>query len=198
MVRKKSIFRGDYSMDYKKTGIIDINKVVLPQNWEELTRFFPVIECIEKIPCNPCSWCCPKEAITIQGDITNLPEIDFDKCTGCAICAGKCPGLAIFLVNPNFDEQYSAIIMPYEFRPLPVENQKVTLIDRHGNERGNGEVVKIRLSSAFEKTPLVTVKVPKELIMEIRHIRAIKKSGKSGFRDSGKTWEEQLAQQVAN
>jgi Pyruvate/2-oxoacid:ferredoxin oxidoreductase delta subunit len=158
-------------MEYKKTGIIDFDKVVLPPNWKDKKVFFPVIECIEKIPCNPCSWSCPKGAITIQGDITNLPEIDFDKCNGCSICAGKCPGLAIFLVNPNFDEKYGAVIIPYEFRPIPKDGQKVLLIDREGNERGEGEVVKVRVNSAFENTPLVTVKVPKELVMEIRHIK---------------------------
>ena len=162
-------------MDYKKTGIIDFSQVKLPENWESMSKFFPVIECIEKIPCNPCAYSCPKGAITVKGDITNTPEIEFEKCNACTICVGKCPGLAIFLVNPNYSENEAAVIIPYEFHPLPSENDDVILIDRKGNEHGKGKVISVKVNKAFENTPLVTVLLPKELAIKIRHVKISKK-----------------------
>ena len=156
---------------YKTTGIVDMDLVSLPQDWEKQTDFFPVIECIEKIPCNPCSFSCPKGAITVIGDITNIPQIDFERCNGCSICVGKCPGLAIFLVNPNFSADKGAVILPYEFRPLPEKGDIVRLYDREGKEIGEGMIEAIRTSKAFENTPLITVSMEKDMVMHARHIK---------------------------
>jgi len=158
---------------YKTNGVIDFDLVSLPDDWENKKRFFPVIECIEKIPCNPCSFSCPEGAISVTGDITNVPQIDFDKCNGCGICVGKCPGLAIFLVNPNHSQKQGAVIIPYELRPLPEKEDEVILFNREGEEVGLGIVEKIRTSKAFENTPLITVLMDKELVMCVRHIKLV-------------------------
>ncbi|MGM0608344.1 MAG: 4Fe-4S ferredoxin [Candidatus Muiribacteriota bacterium] len=158
-------------MSYKKNGIINMDLVKLPENWKKSNKFFPVIECIEKIPCNPCDYSCPTKAITVKGDITNLPDIDYNKCNACTICVGKCPGLAIFMINPNYTEKSGAVILPYEFMPLPEEENKVFLLNRKGKEVGEGKVLKVKVNKAFENTPLITVEVPKELVNEVRHIR---------------------------
>ena len=52
---------------------------------EERMRKGPVAvcECLQRIPCNPCESSCPFHAITIGEDISNLPELDADKCVGC-------------------------------------------------------------------------------------------------------------------
>ena len=54
-----------------------------------------IIECFQKIPCDPCFAACPVEAISEFDNINDLPEIDWEKCTGCGVCIAFCPGLAI-------------------------------------------------------------------------------------------------------
>ena len=56
-----------------------------------------ILECFQKIPCDPCVDACPHGAITIEGNINDMPVLDFDKCNGCGLCVSKCPGLAIFV-----------------------------------------------------------------------------------------------------
>ena len=41
------------------------------------------IECVQEIPCNPCEGICPVGAITVGEQITNLPHLQEQKCTGC-------------------------------------------------------------------------------------------------------------------
>ena len=50
-----------------------------------------VIECVQEIPCYPCENACRLGAITIGEQITNLPTLHEEKCTGCGICATVCP-----------------------------------------------------------------------------------------------------------
>ncbi len=64
-----------------------------------------IIECFQDIPCNPCEMKCPRNAIKVGIPITNLPELDEEKCSGCGLCVPWCPGLAIFILNYNFDEK---------------------------------------------------------------------------------------------
>ena len=45
-----------------------------------------VIECFQKIPCNPCYTACKFDAIKPFEDINDRPVIDFDKCTACGQC----------------------------------------------------------------------------------------------------------------
>ena len=69
---------------------------------EERMRKGPVAvcECLQRIPCNPCESSCPFHAITIGEDISNLPELDADKCVGCGSCITHCSGLALCWINP--------------------------------------------------------------------------------------------------
>ena len=34
-----------------------------------------MVECIENIPCNPCAYACPRKAITIEGELTDIPKV---------------------------------------------------------------------------------------------------------------------------
>ncbi len=49
------------------------------------------------IGCKLCEKVCPEQAITME---QNLPVIDYEKCTGCGLCAAKCrPGCIISTVK---------------------------------------------------------------------------------------------------
>ncbi|TYP53320.1 4Fe-4S binding protein [Thermosediminibacter litoriperuensis] len=130
-----------------------------------------IIECFQKIPCNPCSTACKTGAIEKFEDINDLPSVDLEKCTGCGLCISKCPGLAIFVVDETYSEMEAAVSLPFEFLPLPAEGEEVDVLDRSGKTVGRGKVIRVRNGKYEDRTPVVTVAVPKELSMVVRNIR---------------------------
>lgn len=149
---------------------------------EDLEKVFPnharlnqgavaVIECFQNIPCNPCYTACPRKAIKEFEDINDLPSIDYDLCNGCGLCISKCPGLAIMVVDMTYSEHEALIKIPYEFIPLPVENDMVKGVDREGNYVCDVKVVKVLNTKALDKTPIISIAVPKEHVKTIRNIR---------------------------
>lgn len=129
------------------------------------------IECLQPIPCNPCETSCRFEAITVGTDITNLPRLDEEKCTGCMTCLPVCPGQAIFIIDESMGEGRAQVSMPYEFRPLPEEGAQVTALDRTGAELGPAKVVKVRQNEKMDRTAMVTLEVPREWSMKARSFR---------------------------
>ena len=129
------------------------------------------IECLQEIPCNPCETSCKFEAIKVGDDITNLPKLDEDKCTGCMTCLPVCPGQAIFIIDESMGGGRAQVSMPYEFRPLPAEGDMVTALDRTGAELGEAKVVKIRQSEKMDRTAMVTLDLPREWSMKARSFR---------------------------
>jgi len=125
-----------------------------------------IIECFKEIPCDPCFYSCPFEAIREFEDINDKPELIAEKCTGCGNCIASCPGLAIFVVDYN----KGTISLPYEFLPLPEPGDKVTALDRAGNEVCKAEVKKVKDPAKNDKTAVITIKVPKEYLMIVRNI----------------------------
>jgi len=138
-----------------------------------------VVECFQKIPCNPCVEACKHGAIIPFEDINDLPRVDFEKCTGCGLCIVQCPGLAIFVVDKTYSESHAVLRLPYEFIPLPENGQRVCGMDRAGNERGWFEVVNVIPGGNKNKTATVWLAVPKELAMEVRGIKI------GGFKNNG-------------
>lgn len=126
------------------------------------------IECFQHIPCNPCEASCPRHAITIGSEITDLPRLDETLCNGCGLCMTRCPGLAIFTVDESGER--ARVSFPYEYVPLPREGDTVTCTDRDGRALTQGTVVRVRQSPAFDHTAVVTVDIPKELGMQVRFI----------------------------
>lgn len=127
-----------------------------------------ILECAQNIPCNPCEQSCPQKAIKIGKPITNLPVIDAMKCTGCGICVAACPGQAIFIINLNYSSTTGTVTMPYELLPLPMKGQKVVSCNREGVPLSYVYVIRVQVLKSYDKTALITLEVPKELIMEIR------------------------------
>ncbi len=134
----------------------------------------PVIECYENIPCNPCQTSCPSGAISVHQNINSLPVIDYSKCTGCGICVIKCPGLAIFMVQENYQPGRDLVVLPYEFSPLPEKGQKVIALDREGKEVTQAEIVKVVKSA--NKTHLVHLAVPSGFGQIVRSFRLPEKA----------------------
>ncbi len=131
---------------------------------------YVVIECPEKIPCDPCVDACPNNAISIPGSIIELPQIDLEKCTGCLVCIPKCPGLAIFVVDET-PADYSIVYIPYEFLPRPTKGDTAKGLDREGRERCEVKITKVIDAKKFDRCAIIGFSVPKELSHEIRAIR---------------------------
>jgi Fe-S-cluster-containing hydrogenase component 2 len=149
---------------------------------EELKRLLPpaarlaagpvvVIECVENIPCNPCVQACPKGAIIIEGDINNTPTVDYDKCNGCGLCISACPGLAIFVVDAGRTDAVGIVVLPYEYLPLPEKGEIVSALDREGNTVCDARVVRVADAKALDRTPLVSIEIPQDKVMIVRHFK---------------------------
>jgi Fe-S-cluster-containing hydrogenase component 2 len=130
-----------------------------------------VIECVEDIPCNPCEPACPKGAIKVGSPITNLPVFYAERCDGCGRCIPICPGQAIFRVDLSHSEDMASVSFPYEFLPMPKKGDIVQVVGREGSALCDAEVLRVQRPRSFDRTAVVTVAVPKPLVMRVRSIR---------------------------
>ncbi len=128
-----------------------------------------LIECDESIPCDPCVHACPVNAIE-KDSLVSPPRVLLEKCTGCSLCVGVCPGLAIFVVDLSGDK--GKITLPYEFLPVPEKDEIVEVLNSQGRKLGMGKV--LRITAGREKTMLVTVEVDKRYTLKVRNIRVLK------------------------
>ncbi|MDW7761700.1 MAG: FAD-dependent oxidoreductase [Acidobacteriota bacterium] len=107
-------------------------------------EIYPVIGCLETIPCNPCSVVCPQQALKMpSGDILQRPEFDGD-CVGCSKCVANCPGLAISLVDMTTRASGKArVTLPFEL-PLNFEiGDSVAVVGWKGEPLGQAKVLDI-------------------------------------------------------
>ncbi|AOT68208.1 NADH-quinone oxidoreductase subunit I [Geosporobacter ferrireducens] len=156
----------------ERTGVPTIKdlKSVMPS--EERLNKGPVavIECFQNIPCNPCYTACNRNAIKEFDDINDLPNIDHEVCNGCGLCVSKCPGLAIMVMDMAYSENEALLKIPYEFLPLPKENDYVRGLDREGKYVCDVRVIKVMNPKAFDKTPILSIAVNKEFAKIVRNI----------------------------
>jgi len=135
---------------------------------------FPIIRCIEEIPCDPCTKVCPKKSIVISsGSIMGVPEFRRE-CLGCARCVSGCPGLAITLVELDYDPQrrLALLTLPYELSDgLVATGQVVETADFFGNPVGRGTVVAFKNNPAQVKCRLLLLEVPYSDAMTVAGIR---------------------------
>ncbi|MGQ9708424.1 MAG: NADH-quinone oxidoreductase subunit I [bacterium] len=130
-----------------------------------------VVECVENIPCNPCAYACPHKAITIAGNLTDTPQVDFEKCNGCGLCIARCPGLAVFVVNLRYNDKEATVTLPYELLPRPELGERVLGLDRAGKKVCDAKVVKVLDTKVQDRCAVVTVAVPKRFWNEVRNIQ---------------------------
>ena len=134
----------------------------------------PVMECTQNIPCNPCQDACKKGCISIGSNITSLPiVVDGSECINCGMCVASCSGQAIFLVDEDCGEGTATVTLPYEFLPLPEAGTKGKGLGRDGKAICDAEVVAVKSNKAFDKTNLLTIRVPKEYAMKARFFKAV-------------------------
>jgi len=155
----------------ERTGIPTENDLgkVIPDKKRLAQGPVVIIECFQKIPCDPCAISCKLGAIKPFKDINDLPQVDFDKCTGCGICISSCPGLAIFVIDMNYSEGKSLIKLPHEMLPLPEKGEDVYALDRAGSILGKAKVV--RVLKIKNKTNIISLEVPKSMAMKVRSIK---------------------------
>lgn len=158
-------------MSYLVDGILALDDFRKPTRERLQKGRVAIIECVQHIPCNPCVDICAQQAIKIEGNITNLPVVDFEKCNGCTLCVANCPGLAIFTVTESVTEDTAEIGIPYEFLPLPEKGELVDGLDRQGKVVCEGRVRQVRNPKAFDRTPIVFLSVPKEFSMIVRFFK---------------------------
>jgi len=132
---------------------------------ERKNGFVAVIECPERIPCNPCVDACPQGAIQIEGDLNNIPSVDESLCTGCGNCVLSCPGLAIFLVRDNGDGT-ATVAVPWEMLPVPRKGQKVAATSREGLYVCDAEVERVVRKKGGKAA--VFLRVPREQMERVR------------------------------
>ena len=143
-----------------------------PQDlWDKKKAGLVVVECPQRIPCNPCATSCPVGAILPFEDINDTPRIDYQKCTGCGICVAVCPGLACFVVDLAYSEDRALYKLPYEMLPLPSKGDTVICLGRQGEELARGTVEAI-IEPKRDRTYVIHVSAPKEFANDIRAIRA--------------------------
>ena len=132
----------------------------------------PVIECTQNIPCNPCQDACRFGCIKVGDQITRLPEVNEEaQCTGCGMCVASCSGQAIFLVDEDVGGGFATVTMPYELLPYPQAGETGTALGRDGSEVCKAQVVSCRTSPAFDRTALLTIRVPQDMCMKARFFR---------------------------
>jgi sarcosine oxidase subunit alpha len=149
----------------KKPGAI----IPLEQEKQEL-EIYPIIRCVEEIPCNPCVDACPEGAILIPDDpIMGFP-IFKDNCTACGRCVAICPGLAINLIKPDYnaERKTSLLTFPYELEVGELTSgSRVVTVDMEGKRIGEGTVVRFRKSPIPDQRKLVSIEVPKTEAFDI-------------------------------
>lgn len=134
---------------------------------------YPVLNCVQEIPCNPCTTTCPRDSIKIDGSIMN-PPVYTGGCIGCEMCVAICPGLAITLVD--FRKGEPIVTIPFEFNDGILETgQEVEVTDRLGRVLGNGTVIGFRYAEKVKtipvKTKMVKLKVPREIAEQVSGIK---------------------------
>jgi sarcosine oxidase, subunit alpha len=136
---------------------------------------YPVIRCTQEIPCNPCVDICFKNCISLKGDtIMNLPAFD-GECTGCGKCVAICPGLAITLIDEEYDaeKQKAKVTIPWE---LPENSLKIgdikTTTGYEGEVVGKGKVLAIKQAKWQDRRKLVHLEVPFDEAKLVAGIRA--------------------------
>jgi sarcosine oxidase subunit alpha len=134
---------------------------------------YPLIRCVQEIPCDPCTEACPHKLISMPGSILALPEFS-GECQACGRCVLACPGLAIQLVINDYDPkgEKALIMMPFEFADdVAPPGTDVTTTDIVGRVVGKGRVVAIRKREDQDRRRLVLVEVPMKDKLEVAGFR---------------------------
>jgi len=168
--------------------------VEVPPEWEEMVKIlrskpgpvkdphphptdkdvYPLIQCAQEIPCNPCTEVCVLQSIKIkETSMMRRPQFEGD-CLGCARCVAICPGLAITLVDKGYDKtkKTARVVVPWEMPEGTIKiGQKVTTTEMEGETVGKGKVIAMKKSKWQNRRILVSLEVPYDDADKIAGIR---------------------------
>ncbi len=137
---------------------------------------YPIIRCTQEIPCDPCTAVCPKDSIHIPGgNMKDLPIFD-GECVGCGKCVCICPGLAITLVDRNYDStgRTARVVVPWELPEGTIRvGMNVVTAGFEGERIGQAEIIDIRYAKWQDRRRLVSLAVPWDQADLIAGIRII-------------------------
>ena len=141
---------------------------------EKRSGVYPVIRCVEEIPCNPCIEACPVFSIDMpDGNILLQPEFN-GICIGCTRCVAVCPGLAIVLVDEKADPSHKTALLtvPWEIADEVVKpGDPVATVGFQGEPIGSGVVKAVRRTSALDHRRLVMLEIPFEDRLKVTGFR---------------------------
>jgi sarcosine oxidase, subunit alpha len=132
---------------------------------------FPVLHCTQEIPCNPCMTCCPGNLIATGGHpIMGIPEFHGD-CTGCSLCVGVCPGLAVTLVDFRKSPDHPTVTVPFELGEwLLHEGMEVAVTGWEGEPLGTGTLTRWRSIAKYPGTLLLSIVVDADIAARVAGI----------------------------
>ncbi len=123
---------------------------------------YPLIRCVQEIPCDPCVEACPQNLISIKGSILVNPEFE-GECQGCGRCVLACPGLAIQLVINDYDPsgEKALVMVPFEFTEevTPLGSEVITT-GMEGEVIGKGRVIAILNRDDQNRRRLLLIEAP--------------------------------------
>lgn len=133
---------------------------------------YPVIHCLQEIPCNPCMTVCPQNLISTSGHpVMGLPEYA-EGCIGCRKCVAICPGLAVTLVDRRKNSEFPTVTIPWELGDWTVaEDQSVTVTGWEGELLGQGTVLGLRKAPGYPGTMLLDLMVPSAIANLVAGVR---------------------------
>lgn len=180
IARDLGVYTGQVPADWYETSEILKSRPgqTYPEYFLEKEKgVFPVIHCLQEIPCNPCSAVCPRKLIEVDpGDVRKLPvyfeEKDGKACTGCERCVVFCPGLAITLVDFRKNSEFPQVTIPFEF-PKEIINpgDEVSVVDIEGQVLARTKVTSVKSIKGNDRTVLIKVEVPAEIAKKVSGLR---------------------------
>jgi len=159
------------------------------------SQVYPVIRCVQEIPCNPCSESCLIQSLTIDSESIMPPPSFEGNCAGCSRCTAICPGLAITLVDEGYDEtkEKALAIIPWELPEGTVKIGEIrTTTGFEGELVGEGRVVAIKESPWQNRRQLLYLEVPFEERTQVAGIRIREPGGKKQPRSVKAVDEDQI------
>ncbi|MFX0035927.1 MAG: FAD-dependent oxidoreductase [Candidatus Hermodarchaeota archaeon] len=137
---------------------------------------YPVFYCNQEIPCNPCTTVCEQQQIeTIDDLITQLPYFKGEQdCIGCGKCVAVCPGLAVVLIDYRKDKENPLVTFPFELTEQKLEKGQEIFVVSNDKELGKYIIHRTRILKEFQKTQLITIKLPSEVAKKAVAIKLYK------------------------
>jgi NADPH-dependent 2,4-dienoyl-CoA reductase/sulfur reductase-like enzyme/ferredoxin len=200
IARDLGFYSGEIPDTWEKTAEILKSKPgqTFPEAYiQKEAGVFPVIHCLQEIPCDPCSAVCPRKLIEVdRTDIRKTPvyleENDPRGCSGCERCVVICPGLAITLVDYRKNPDWPEITIPFEFlKETITPGQEITLVDIEGRELARTTVNSVKSIKANDRTILIKVQAPKDVAKRVSGLRL-----QTAFEPAEESYVERMADEA--